>query len=51
VLDQVELPHANGAPQQYLARVPADTRIAAEATGNWVRLTVANSQSCAEHPD
>jgi transposase len=38
VLEQVELPHANGALEQYLKRVPADTRIAVEATGNWMWL-------------
>jgi transposase len=38
VLEQVELPHATGALQQYLTGVPADTRIAVEATGNWMWL-------------
>jgi transposase len=38
VLEQVELSHANGALQQYLTRVPVDTRIAVEATGNWMWL-------------
>ena len=38
MLEQVELPHANGALQQYLERVPPDTRIAVEATGNWMWL-------------
>lgn len=38
VLEQVELPHADGALQQYLERVPADSRIAVEATGNWMWL-------------
>ena len=38
VLEQVELPHATGALQQYLERVPPDTRIAVEATGNWMWL-------------
>jgi len=38
VLEQVELPHATGALQQYLERVPPDARIAVEATGNWMWL-------------
>jgi len=38
VLEQVELPHATGALQQYLERLPSDTRIAVEATGNWMWL-------------
>lgn len=38
VLEQVELAHATGALQQYLERVPTDTRIAVEATGNWMWL-------------
>lgn len=38
VLEQVELPHATGALQQYLERIPPDTRIAVEATGNWMWL-------------
>lgn len=38
VLEQVELPHATGALQQYLECVPPDTRIAVEATGNWMWL-------------
>ena len=36
VLEQVELSHTTGAFQQYLRRVAPDTRIAVEATGNWV---------------
>ena len=38
VLEQVELPHASGALQRYLERIPADTRLAVEATGNWMWL-------------
>lgn len=38
VLEQQELAHADGAFQAYLRRVPRDTRIAVEATGNWMWL-------------
>lgn len=38
VLEQVELPHANGVLQKYLTQLPADARIAVEATGNWMWL-------------
>jgi transposase len=38
IMEQVELPHATGALQQYLEQLPADTRIAVEATGNWMWL-------------
>ena len=38
VLEQVELSHTTGAFQQYLRRVAPDTRIAVEATGNWMWL-------------
>ncbi len=38
ILEQVEVPHANGTLQRYLERVPHDTRIAVEATGNWMWL-------------
>lgn len=38
VLEQRELAHASGALQQYLERLPAETRIAVEATGNWMWL-------------
>ena len=38
VIEQVELPHATGALRAYLERLPADTRIAVEATGNWMWL-------------
>lgn len=48
VLEQVELPHATGALQQYLERLPADTRIAVEATGNWMWLYELIE---ARHPD
>ena len=33
VFEQVELPHANGALQEYLPRFLADVRVAVEATG------------------
>lgn len=48
VLEQVDLPHATGALQRYLARVPRDTRIAVEATGNWMWLYELIE---ARHPD
>jgi transposase len=38
VLEQVEVPHANGALQDYLTQLPADARIVVEATGNWMWL-------------
>lgn len=38
VREQVELLHAPGALQDYLERLPADSRIAVEATGNWMWL-------------
>lgn len=38
VLEQVELTHASGDLTQYLTQLPADARIAVEATGNWMWL-------------
>lgn len=38
VREQVELPHATGALKDYLERLPGDSRIAVEATGNWMWL-------------
>lgn len=38
VLEQIELSRANGALWEYLTQLPTDTRIAVEATGNWMRL-------------
>ena len=38
VREQVELPHATGALKDYLERLPADSRIAVEATSNWMWL-------------
>lgn len=38
VLEQLELAHASGELQQYLARLPAEACIAVEATGNWMWL-------------
>lgn len=38
VLEQLNLAHATGALQTYLAALPADARIAVEATGNWMWL-------------
>lgn len=38
VKEQVELPHATGALKAYLEHLPADSRIAVEATGNWMWL-------------
>lgn len=34
----MELPHATGALKDYLERLPGDSRIAVEATGNWMWL-------------
>jgi len=48
VLEQVELVHASGEFQQYLARLPAEARIAVEATGNWMWLYELIE---ARHPD
>jgi len=48
VLEQVNLPHASGELERYLTRLPADTRIAVEATGNWMWLY---ELSEARHPD
>jgi len=48
VLEQVNLPHATGALQRYLERIPRDTRIAVEATGNWMWLYELIE---ARHPD
>lgn len=48
VLEQVDLPHATGALQRYLEGVPRDTRIAVEATGNWMWLYELIE---ARHPD
>lgn len=38
ILEQVNLAHASGALQQYLQTLPADARLAVEATGNWMWL-------------
>ena len=38
VLEQIELRHAAGELQRYLEKVPRDTRIVVEATGNWMWL-------------
>jgi len=38
VLEQVELRHATGEMQRYVEKVPGDTRIVVEATGNWMWL-------------
>lgn len=38
VLEQIELSHAGGELKQYLTQLPADARIAVEATGNWMWL-------------
>lgn len=38
VVEQVELAHASGALAQYLRRLPRESRIAVEATGNWMWL-------------
>ena len=38
VLEQRHLVHNTGALQQYLTALPADARIAVEATGNWMWL-------------
>ena len=38
VMEQVELPHASGALEQYLTRLPRESRIVVEATGNWMWL-------------
>ncbi len=38
VLEQVELSHANDALRDDLTQLPADARIAVEATGNWMWL-------------
>src|SRR5947209_934103 len=48
VVEQVELPHATGELQRYLAGIPSDTRIAVEATGNWMWLYELIE---ARHPD
>lgn len=48
ILEQVELTHATGELQQYLERLPAETRIAVEATGNWMWLYELIE---ARHPD
>jgi transposase len=48
VLEQVELTHAGGELEQYLARLPAEARIAVEATGNWMWLYELIE---ARHPD
>ena len=48
VLEQVNLPHASGELERYLTRLPADTRIAVEATGNWMWLYELIE---ARHPD
>lgn len=48
VLEQVELQHATGELQRYLEKVPADTRMAVEATGNWMWLYELIE---ARHPD
>ena len=38
ILEQINLPHATGALQQYLTALPPDARIAVEATGHWMWL-------------
>ena len=38
ILEQVNLPHATGALQDYLRTLPADAHLAVEATGNWMWL-------------
>lgn len=38
VLEQVEVPHANGKLWDYLTQLPPDARIAVEATDNWMWL-------------
>jgi transposase len=48
VLEQVELAHATGALKSYVDRLPADSRIAVEATGNWMWLY---EQIEERHPD
>jgi transposase len=48
VLEQVNLPHVSGELERYLTRIPADTRIAVEATGNWMWLYELIE---ARHPD
>jgi len=48
VLEQVDLPHASGELERYLTRLPADARIAVEATGNWMWLYELIE---ARHPD
>jgi transposase len=48
ILEQVNLPHATGALAQYLRTLPADVRLAVEATGNWMWLY---EQIEDQHPD
>jgi transposase len=48
ILEQVNLSHATGALQQYLSTLPADVRLAVEATGNWMWLY---EQIEDRHPD
>jgi transposase len=48
VLEQLELVHASSELQQYRARLSAETRIAVEATGNWMWLYELIK---ARHPD
>jgi transposase len=48
ILEQANLPHASGAFQQYLRTLPADARLAVEATGNWMWLY---EQIEDRHPD
>lgn len=48
VLEQVELAHATGALKTYVDGLPADSRIAVEATGNWMWLY---EQIEERHPD
>jgi transposase len=38
ILEQVNLLHTTGALQQYVTALPAGTRLAVEATGNWMWL-------------
>ena len=38
VLEQVALSHANNALRDYVTQLPANVRIAVEATGNWMWL-------------
>jgi len=46
VCEQVELPHATGELTRYLQALPADARIAVEATGNWMWLYELIEERC-----